>query len=596
MEFLMTMPSAGWLTLGVIAALFWVLFRNWAPPDFAFLAASGILALCGIIQPNEALAGFSNSGMLTVAALFIVAAALRETGVLDYVGTHILGKVRTELRALLRLSIVVIPMSAFLNNTPVVAMFMPVVVDWSRRNQVAPSRLLIPLSYLAILGGTCTLIGTSTTLVLQGLILESGLPGLSLFEIGWVGIPYALIGVAYLAVARGLLPIRKEFMEQLGESRREYLVEMQVQPGCRLIGQTVTAAGLRQLPGLFLIEIDRQGEIIGPVSPDDRIEANDRLVFTGIVSSIIELEKTAGLVPIADPDYVVAPRQQRGRRLCEAVISQNSPLVGKTIREADFRATYGAAVVAMHRGGQRVTEKLGDVSLCAADTLLLQVQPHFLRAHRNDPAFYLVSDVDDYRPLRTDRAWVAVGLFLVLLAVMTLELVPTVIAATLCAIAMIGLDCISSGDARRSIELQVLVTIGASFGIGTALKNSGAALALAEGIVALTHDWGPIAAVAIIYLLGSVLTELITNNAVAVLLFPFCLETARLYDVDSRPFLIALALSASASFMTPIGYQTNMMVYGPGGYRFTDFMRIGTPLNIILGTVAIILIPLFWSF
>jgi len=440
------------------------------------------------------------------------------------------------------------------------------------------------------------LIGTSTTLVWQGVILESGLPGLSLFEIGWVGVPYALIGVAYLAVARGLLPVRKEFLEQLGESRREYLVEMQVQSACRLVGQTVTTAGLRQLPGLFLIEIDRQGEIIGPVSPEDRIEAHDRLVFTGIVSSIIELEKIPGLVPIADPDYLVSPRQQRGRRLCEAVISQNSPLVGKTIREADFRATYGAAVVAMHRGGQRVTEKLGDVSLRAAETLLLQVQPHFLRAHRNDPAFYLVSDVDDWRPLRTDRAGVAVGLFLILLVVMTLELVPTVVAATLCAIAMIALDCISSGDARRSIELQVLVTISASFGIGTALKNSGAALAFAEGLVALTQDWGPIAALAAIYVIGSLLTELITNNAVAVLLFPFCLETARLYDVDSRPFLIALALSASASFMTPIGYQTNMMVYGPGGYRFSDFIRIGTPLNIMLGVVAIILIPWFWSF
>ena len=429
MDFLGSMPFAGWLTMGVVLVLFVILLRNWAPPDFAFLGASGLLALLGIIQPNEALVGFSNSGMLTVAAMFIVAAALRETGVLDCVGTHILGKVRTELGALLRLSAVVIPISAFLNNTPVVAMFLPVVVDWSRRNQVAPSRLLIPLSYLAILGGTCTLIGTSTTLVVQGLILDSGLPGLSLFEIGWVGVPYALIGVAYLAVARGLLPVRKEFLEQLGESRREYLVEMQVQSACRLVGQTVTTAGLRQLPGLFLIEIDRQGEIIGPVSPEDRIEANDRLVFTGIVSSIIELEKIPGLVPIADPDYVVAPRQQRGRRLCEAVISQNSPLVGKTIREADFRATYGAAVVAMHRGGQRVTEKLGDVYLRAADTLLLQVQPHFLRAHRNDPAFYLVSDVDDWRPLRTDRAGVAVGLFLILLVVMTLELVPTVVAA-----------------------------------------------------------------------------------------------------------------------------------------------------------------------
>ncbi|REK24801.1 MAG: SLC13 family permease [Planctomycetota bacterium] len=586
-----------WITLTVVAVLLFALLKNLAPPDLLFLGATALLAVLGIITPDEAFAGFSNSGMLTVAVLFVVAAGLRETGVLDYVGHHVLGRARTEAGVLTRLAAVVLPMSAFLNNTPVVAMFVPVVMDWSRRHQVSPSKLLIPLSFLAILGGTCTLIGTSTNLVVNGLMIQNGLPGMRLFEIGMVGVPYAVIGLVYLFFAgRRLLPDRKELLEQLGESRREYLAEMQVQPGCRLIGKSVEGAGLRQLPGLFLIEIDRNGQIIGPVGPDDVIHAHDRLVFTGIVSSIIELEMIPGLVPIADPAYEVSPKQQRGRRLCEAVISENSRLVGKTIRDSDFRAIYGAAVVAVHRGGRRVEKKIGDITVRPGDTLLLQVRPHFLRAYRHDPAFYLVSDVDEWRPIRRDRAWIAVALFLALVVLMATGSVPIVVAAALIAVLMVAAGCISSGEARRSVEWQVLVTIAAAFGVGTALQNSGAATAVATTLVNTTQAGGPIVALAVIYLLGSILTELITNNAAAVLLFPFCLETARLYNADPRPFLMALILSASASFMTPIGYQTNMMVYGPGGYRFTDFLRLGAPLNTCLWIVAVCLIPLLWPF
>lgn len=591
------MDWQAWLTLAVVALIFTALVRNLAPPDVLFLGATALLAVCGIITAEEAFAGFSNTGMLTVALLFVVAAALRETGALDWVGHHVLGRARSERAALGRLSVVVLPMSAFLNNTPLVAMFMPLVIDWCRRHQVSPSKLLIPLSYLAILGGTCTLIGTSTNLVVDGLMIKAGLPGMGLFEISMIGLPYSLFGIAYLLTfGRTLLPERPELLEQLGESRREYLVEMLVQPGCRLIGQTVESASLRHLPGLFLIEIDRNGTIISPVGPDDMIQMNDRLVFTGVVSSIIDLEKIPGLVPAGDPTYEVDPKKQRRRRLYEAVISENSPLVGKTIRDADFRAAYGAAVVAVHRGGRRVEKKIGDVTIRPGDTMLLQTGPHFLRAHRNDPAFYLISAVEEWRPLRTDRVWPAAIVFAAMIAAFTIGSIPNVISATLAAVCMIGLGCISSGEARRSIEWQVLVTIAAAFGVGTALEKTGAAAAIAQTLVDATQSWGPIAALAVMYLLGSLVTELITNNAAAVLLFPFCLETARLYGVSERPFLMALTLAASASFMTPIGYQTNMMVYGPGGYRLTDFMRVGGPLHLVLWVVAVTLIPVLWPF
>ncbi|MFM7149699.1 MAG: SLC13 family permease, partial [Gemmataceae bacterium] len=323
---------------------------------------------------------------------------------------------------------------------------------------------------------------------------------------------------------------------------------------------------------------------------------NDRLVFTGIVESIIELEKIGGLIPASDPDYEVSPRKQRHRQLVEAVISNASPLVDKTIRDADFRATYGAAVVAVHRAGKRVEKKIGDITLRAGDTLLLQVRPSFLRAYRHDPAFFLVSNVDAYRPIRRDKAWIASLLFLALIVMMTTEVIPIVLAGTLIAVLMVGLGCLSTGDATRSIELPVLITIAASFGVGSALENSGASAAIASALVETTRPWGPIAALAVIYLCGSILTDLITNNAVAVLLFPFCLDTAKLYDVSPMPFIIALTLSASACFMTPIGYQTNMMVFGPGGYKFTDFFRVGILLNLCLWMLAVVLIPVFWPF
>ncbi len=591
------MGFEAWLTLAVVLVVLVVLVWDLAPPDMLFLGATAFFAACGIITPAEAFSGFSNSGMLTVALLFVVAAGLRDTGALDFVGQHILGRARTAQSAMGRLAFAIVPMSAFLNNTPIVAMFVPVVLDWCRKHSVSPSKLLIPLSYLTILGGTCTLIGTSTNLVVNGLMIENGLPGMSLFEIGRVGLPYAVVGVAYLLLCgRWLLPERKELLEQLGESRREYMAEMLVQPGCRLAGQSVERAGLRQLHGLFLTAIERGEETLAPVGPESVIQTGDRLVFTGIVSSIIELEKIPGLVPVADSGFEASPRKQQQHRLCEAVISESSPLVGKTIRGADFRATYGAAVLAVHRGGKRLEQKIGDITLQPGDTLLLQVRPHFLRAYRHDPAFYLISDVADWRPIRRDRAWIAVGLFLTLLVLMTTGWVDGLVAAALVAVLMVAAGCLSSGDARRSVDWQVLITIAASFGVGAALQNSGAATAIASTLVNSTESWGPIAALAVIYLLGSLITEVITNNAAAVLIFPFCLETARLYNVDARPFVMALVLAASASFMTPIGYQTNMMVYGPGGYRFTDFLRIGAPLNFLLWPVAVILIPIAWPF
>jgi di/tricarboxylate transporter len=408
----------------------------------------------------------------------------------------------------------------------------------------------------------------------------------------------AITGLAYLYfIGQRLLPNRKELLEQLGESRREFLSEMMIEAPCRLIGQTVEQAGLRQLPGSFLIEIVRQdGAVISPVTPDTMLRAGDRLVFTGVVSSIIEMERIPGLNPVADPAYEVSPRAQQQRRLCEAVISSTSPLVGKTIRDADFRARFNAAVIAVHRGGERVKQKVGDIELEAGDTLLLQTQPHFMRAYRNDPSFYLISDVDEWRPLRHDRAWISLGIFVALIGLMVYQDSKTLLWAMLAGLVLIATGCISATEARKSIEWQALVMIGASFGVGAALDKSGAALYVANAMVDATQSLGPMWGLAGIYLMTVVVTEIITNNAAAVLMFPFAVETARLYGVDERPFVMAVLFGASAGFMTPIGYQTHMMVYGPGGYRFADFLRVGAGMHLVLFPVVITLIPRVWPF
>jgi di/tricarboxylate transporter len=584
-----------WLTLAVTGLVLFALARNLGPPDVMFVSAVVVLAVCGVITPAEAFGGFANSGVLMVGAMFVVAAALRETGVLNFVGQRLFGKFRSELPALLTIAAVGVTSSAFLNNTPIVAMLIPVVLDWCRKRQVSPSRLLMPLSFLAILGGTCTLIGTSTNLVVHGLMVKAGLDGMSFFEIGKAGVPCAIVGALYmLSLGRKLLPERKELLEQLGDTRREYLVEMVVQPGCLLIGQSIEAAGLRHLPGLFLIEMDRGGSIIGPVGPDEVIEVGDRLVFTGVVSTIVDLKKIPGLVPTADATYEVSARRQRGRLLCEAVISASSPLIGKAIRDTNFRTVYNAAVVAVHRNGARVTNKVGDIVLRAGDTLLLQTGTHFVRAHRNNPDFYLVSEVEDSRPLRHERAWISVALFVGLILAMSTGLLDPTLASFVAAGLMIATRCISTADARQSVEWPVLVAIAASLGVGAALERSGAAKFLAGGLVDVTSPFGPLATLAAIYLGTMLLNELITNNAAAALAFPFCLEAARLLGVSPRPFIMAVTLAASFAFASPIGYQTHMMVYGPGGYRFGDFVKVGVPLNLLLWVVAMIVIPIWW--
>ena len=591
--------------LGVLVLVFYGLIRN-RPADALMLGALVLVTVVGIVTPKDAVAGFSNMGMLTVGALYVVAAALRETGALDIVGKYVLGKARTERGAFMRLAGSVTVMSAFLNNTPIVAMFIPVIGDWCKQHRIAASRLLLPLSYLCILGGTCTLIGTSTNLVVNGLMEETvrstpelapQLHPMGFFELGQVGLPYAIIGVVYLFFyGQRRLPTRRDLIEDLSDTSRDYLVNVRVEPTCSLVEKTVEEAGLRHLPGLFLVEIQRDDEIISPVQPDQVLAAGDMMTFTGAIGTIVDLEKIPGLVPMADEGYVTAAVERRRQTLCEAVISPSCPSVGKTIREADFRARYNAAVIAVHRGGERLSGKVGDIRLRTGDTLLLQAGSHFIRANRNNPHFLLVGGLDGIRPIRHDKAIWSLILLMILIGLLITGVVKTVVAAMLVAGLMVAFRCIDTTDARRSVDWQTLLTIAAAFGLSKALEASGLVATVSQGFVYVAGRLGPYGVLAGVYVLTSIFTEIITNNAAAALVFPFAVAMAGQIDANPRPFVMAVAFAASASFITPLGYQTNLMVYGPGGYRFTDFVRVGLPLNLILLGCATILIPRIWSF
>jgi di/tricarboxylate transporter len=592
-------------TVAVLVGIFVGLVRN-HPADALLLGGLVVLGVIGVISPAEAFAGFANHGMLTVAALYIVAAGLKETGALAVLGRWLLGGARTEGAVFARMALCVPGCSAFLNNTPIVAMFIPIITDWCKGHQKASSRLLIPLSFLSILGGTCTLIGTSTNLVVNGLMVEkfnedpvahAHLEGMGLFEMSWVGIPYAIVGIAFLWLfGRRLLPDRKAFMQRMHEQMREYLVNLQIRNGCPLVNATVSDAGLRHLQGLFLIEINRDGEVIAPVEPNMVMREGDVLTFTGAAHHIVDLERIPGLVPVGDEGYLTRAADKREAMMVEAVVSNRSPVLGMTIRDSNFRAMYNAAVVAVNRGGERLGGRVGDIVLRNGDTLLLQTGPHFVSAHRDDPAFYLVSGMEDSRPTRDDKGLLALGLLVALVVMMATGVVSIVLAAFLVAGLMIATRCISIQDARKSLDLSTLLTICAAFGIGTALENSGVAGACAEGLIALGGPFGPYVMLAGVYLMTAIFTEVVTNNAAAALTFPFAIAIAEQMGVNPRPFALAVAFAASASFITPLGYQTNLMVFGPGGYRFVDFVRIGTPLSIVLLIMATILIPMMWPF
>jgi di/tricarboxylate transporter len=584
-----------WITLVVVVGTVTMLMASRLAPDVVLVAALTLLMLTGVVSPEEALSGLSNPGLATVGVLYVVAAGLVDTGSIHMLGSKLLGQPKSTASAQLRLMLPVTGMSAFLNNTPVVAMMVPFVTEWGRRCRIPASRLMIPLSYAAIFGGLCTIIGTSTNLIVNGMFATSAEHGgFGFFEIGLLGLPLAVVGVLFvIATGRWLLPDRSSPLHE-PEQVREYTLEMLVQEDSPLIGKNLEEAGLRNLPGAFLAEIERGGTVLPAVSPRVRLQANDRLLFVGVVDSMVELVRMRGLVPAPDQLFKLdAPRAER--RFFEVVVSRSSPMVGVTIRAGKFRTRYDAVVIAVARNGGRVRGKVGDIEVRTGDTLLLESRPSFLTRQRNSRDFLLVSEVQDASMPRYDRAWTATAILLAMVVIATSGLLSMLEAALLAAGLMLATRCTSAAGARNRIDWSVLTIIGASLGLGAAMSKSGAAESIAMWWIGMAGD-SPWLALVAVYAVTSVFTEIITNNAAAVLIFPIAEATAQSLGVSLWPFVAVVMVAASASFATPIGYQTNLMVYGPGGYRFSDYLRIGTPLNVLMGVLAVLLAPVIWPF
>ncbi len=585
------------LALVVVAAMLVGLILELQAPDVLVFSALGVLVISGVLTPKEAFAGFSNTGMLTVAILFIVAYAAQTSGLLELFANRIMGRSGGGRRSLLRMIAPVFCMSAFLNNTPVVAMFTPTIRDWALRNRISPSKFLLPLSYASIFGGICTLIGTSTNLVVNGMLQQSAQRSIGMFDLAWVGLPCALAGILFLILfGYRLLPGNPDLSESFMQKGREYLLEMKVLPESPLLGKTVEEAGLRQLDQLFLAEIVRDGETLAPVRPGDQLHAGDHLFFIGAVSGVVGLQRFPGIVPTQEAEFFRSLQKSGQGRVIEAVVSRSSPMLGKTIKEGNFRARYDAAVLAVHRHGEKIDSGLGRLVLKPGDTLLLLTGDDFFKRWNQSRDFYMVSKVMKLPEVNRKKSSVALLTLFGMVGLSASGVMDILEAATLAAMVLLFTRAVTVVEARRSIELNVLIVIAASLGISRALEKTGAAGILAQLIIDSFRNLGPLGLLAAIYLATSVLTEVITNNAAAALVFPIAMAASAKAGLDPMPFAIAVAVAASASFATPIGYQTNLMVYGPGGYRFSDFLKIGIPMNLIFMTVALIIIPLVWSF
>lgn len=602
----------------VVGTLLGLLFIQRAP-DMIMLGGVVVLMIAGVLAPAEALRGMANEGMIAVAALFVVAAAVERTGALAVIVERVLGRPRSLAAAQARTMIGPGILSAFMNNTPVVALLVPAIREWAKKNKLSVSKLLMPMNTAVVLGGLCTLIGTSTNVIVGGLVKDrlaagldrpwgvldltwAGLPAawgrreftgpLGMFDITWLGLPLFALGIAYgLVASRFLLKDRRPPMSR-SDDPRQYSLEMVVEPGTGLVGKTIEAAGLRHLDGLFLMEIDRGDHVIAAVAPAERLEAGDRLVFVGVIDSVVELQKVRGLRPATDQVFKLDdPRSER--QLVEAVVSSTCPLVGRTIREGNFRSTYGAVVIAVARDGERLRMKIGDITLEPGDTLLLEAGPAFLQRQRTSRHFYLVSEISGAAPPRHDRAWIACTVLAGMVLAVAMDLLPMVAAALGAAGLMVATRCLSSTEARRAIEWEALLLIAASFGLARAMQNTGLAGSIAEGAIAAAGN-NPLFVLAAVYVVAMFATELMSNNAAAVLSFPIAWQTAEQLGVHPLPFVMAITVAASCGFATPLGYQTNLMIYGPGGYKFTDYLRYGGPLNLLVMAVTIVLAPLLW--
>ncbi len=568
------------------------LYKDIIGPAFTFIIAITVLGVFQILTPSEILHGFANEQVAVILMLLLVGDLFTKTEIIESIFDRIFKKAKSPRGFLVRMMIWVGSFSAFLNNTPLVAMMIPYVHTWSKKNNISASKFLIPLSYAAILGGMVTLIGTSTNLIVSGFVIEQNiiedLKPLNIFDFAWVGLPMFIVGFIYLVfIGYRILPEGKDILSKFKENSREYIVEAEVRSNSGLIGKTITEAGLRNLKGLYLYEIIRKDKRIKAVTHNELIREDDHLFFAGDTENIAEmLNLNSGLtLPL-----VGMLAKKKHTEVVEVVVSHNSSLITKTVKEANFRGKYDAAIIAIHRNGERVKGKLGSIELKAGDVLLILAGDDLSERAQDSQDFYFISKVKEFNRLDRLKSTVLVGGLILAVILKALGLVSLFMIVLCLLLLLTALKIASAKDIYKNFDYNLAIIIAMALALGTAMTKSGVAEMAAETVISAFKPFGNISLLFGIYILTSLLASFVTNKAAVAIVFPISLTMASTLGLNPMPFILIVAYAAAANFMIPIGYQTNLMVYGPGGYTLKDFIKIGFPLTFIymIGTVLIL--------